>query len=492
MHDHPTKTQAPAPKTGRSNTFAPTAEAPGMASMAPPAFQLKSSGDEKSSMDPHVEDKDSSARFSGDNALDGIFDGSETLAKGDKGIKVVKMQQALIDMGYKLPKFGVDGDFGSETTTALIAYQHDAKIPESGKFDVDTIKAMNTRFDTRSDYVKAADDFDPADPKAGTRTLKPDQKTAAKDALKPQPSAPGAKFQETVGGKHYGDEIKARLDVLIPRLHKELYADKKPLRADPKKNFHKDGNLEGAANAGKDATDQVYGDLNKGPAFKMGTNLIDQWKDEEVRNAGLNKAQKKGKAEGKVEYLINANCADINSTFNASPSDAKEAVILAPIIASFINTDAKAQIMLDIETGWEGAQLLGTQYLQLYKDPDDEKNRLRLWELFHVSIHEYIHTLADSAYKTWAEGLGGSQEHTLIEGFCDFFTLNVRSKFPKAALKPFQKEVEGDFYDAKKDVPDTNVGVYSSNQEAERMVGIIGIKNAQLGYFQGATKLMGK
>jgi hypothetical protein len=53
---------------------------------------------------------------------------------------------------------------------------------------------------------------------------------------------------------------------------------------------------------------------------------------------------------------------------------------------------------------------------------------------------------------------------------------------------------EGDFYDAGKDVPDVaslSVGVYSSNREAERMVGIIGIRNAQLGYFRGETKLMG-
>jgi hypothetical protein len=226
----------------------------------------------------------------------------------------------------------------------------------------------------------------------------------------------------------------------------------------------------------------------------MGANLIDQWQDEEDRNKLLNDPQKETKARGKVEYLINANCAAINSKFNANPSAAEEAKILDPIIESFIDTKAKIQIMLDIETGWEGAQLQGTQYLQLYKDPSDEANRLRLWELFHVSIHEYIHTLADPKYKAWAQKLGGSQEHTLIEGFCDFFTLNVRAKFPASALKPFKKKVEGDFYHAGKDVPDVSslsVGVYSSNQEAERMVGIIGIRNAQLGYFRGQTKLMG-
>ena len=457
-----------------------------------PVQRKAATGHEKSSLDAHHGDKDASARFEGDNLLEKIYDGSETLAHGDKGVKVIKLQQALVDMGYKLPKYGVDGKIGDETRAALLAYQKDAKVPETGKFDKDTIRAMNTRFDTRSDYLKAADDFDPKDPKKGTRALNSDHKQEALAALEPQPSAPGAKFKEKVGGKSYGDEIKKRLTKLIPKLHTKLYSSKEPLRADPKKNFHKDATLESAANAGKDVTDKVYGDLNKGPVFKMGTNLLDQWKDEEDRNSLLSDTDKKKKAVGKVKYLINANCADINSTFNANPSGSKEVTVLKPVIKSFTDTDAKVKVMLEIDIGWEGAQLQGIQYLQRYKDPDAETNRLRLWKLFHVSIHEYIHTLADSKYKAWAAKLGGSQQHTLIEGFCDFFTLNVRAKFPKTSLKPYKKQVEGDFYDAKKDIPDSSAGVYRSNQEAERTVGIIGIKNAQLGYFRGETKLMGR
>jgi len=271
----------------------------------------------------------------------------------------------------------------------------------------------------------------------------------------------------------------------------------KPLRADPKKNFHKDKDLEEAANAGKEVTDQLYGNLNKGPVFKMNVNLIDQWKDEKDNQKLLNDSEKTAQAKRLVKYFINANCGTINSKYNATPSETEESKALQPIINSFIDTKAKVQILLDIDTGWEGAQQDGTQYLQLYKDPNNEINRKRMWELFHVSIHEYIHTLAHTDYKKWADNLGGSEEHTLIEGFCDFFTLNVRAKFPASSLKPFQQKVEGSFYDAKKpqaipEVGNLPVGVYRSNKEAERMVGIIGIKNAQLGYFKGAVDLMGK
>ncbi len=459
--------------------------------LTPPPFELKT--EEKDHHGTKPETKADSARFQGDNALKKINSGKETLKNGASGIKVVKLQQALIDMGYLLPLYGVDGSMGDETVTALKKYQHDAKIAETGAFDQATILALDTRFDTRKDYLNAADKFDPKDPNKGSRNLTADQKTAAVNALKPQPTVAGAKFDPKDSTK-YAADMKIALSKVVKDLHKDLYEDNVDLRKDPAKNFHKDSNLEGAANAGKDVTDKVYGELSKGPAFKMGTNLIDGWKDEEDRNAVLKPNEKKAKAKGKVEYLIDANCYEVNQKYNATPSDKVEAKALAPVIESFIDTPAKIQIILDTETGWEGAQLNGIQYLQRFKDPNKEVNRKRLWSLFHVSIHEYIHTLAHADYNTWAEKLGGSKEHTLIEGFCDFYTMNVRAKFPASTLKAIKAQVEGDFFDAKKEVPDVgdlDVGVYDSNQEAERMVGIVGINNAQLGYFRGKTKLMG-
>lgn len=440
--------------------------------------------------------KTSAARLKGDNSLKSIFDGTKKIKKGDRGLNITKLQQALIDMGYKLPKFGVDGKFEDETLTALKKYQGDVGVPASGELDQATIQAMDARFDKRTDYLKAASDFDAKDPKKGTRKLSSDDKDAALKALKPQPKVAGAVF-DPADASAYSKDIKTKLSSLIPHFHQTLYADKEPLRADPSKNFQKDSDLEGAANAGKKVTDTIYGDLNKGPVFKMGINLIDQWDDEKARNSGLNDIEKKTKAKHKVEYLIDANCSNINSKYNANPHGTEEAKALAAVIESFIDDKSKVQILLDIETGWEGAQLQGTQYLQLYKEPSVEKNRLKMWELFHVSIHEYIHTLADSKYLKWAESLDGSQEHTLIEGFCDFFTMNIRTQYPPSTLAALQPQVEGSFHDPATPQPipsadDINVSVYSSNEEAERMVGIIGIKNAQLGYFQGAVELMGK
>ena len=45
------------------------------------------------------------------------------IRRGAKGDAVVRMQQRLIAHGYALPKHGVDGDFGSETESAVKAFQ---------------------------------------------------------------------------------------------------------------------------------------------------------------------------------------------------------------------------------------------------------------------------------------------------------------------------------------------------------------------------------
>ena len=50
-------------------------------------------------------------------------DGEGLIQTGSKGECVAKIQQGLTDLGYELPKFGVDGDFGSETRRAVIDFQ---------------------------------------------------------------------------------------------------------------------------------------------------------------------------------------------------------------------------------------------------------------------------------------------------------------------------------------------------------------------------------
>ncbi len=447
-------------------------------------------------------DKASSARFEGDKKLEDVAAGLSTVKRGGRGVNVTKVQQALIDLGYKLPRYGVDGKFEGETKAAVVKFQNDHGLAPTGELDKDTLARLDAIYDTRKPYIDAAK-HDPAHP--GTRTLSAADKADALAAMVPQAGAGGAPavFTDVVGGKAYGDEIRDHLQALVKAFHKELFEDKEPLRADPVKNFHEWSTMEGPAKAAKQVTDTLY-DSNYGGAAAFpamthaGGNLVDQWDDEISRNAALSPAQKKAKADDKVRYLIDSNCEEINHRHGAVPSNPTEKAILQPIVDSFVATAAKVQTMLELDIGWEGAQLEGVVYLQRYKSTNadaataKDQNRIQMWDLFQTCIHEYIHTLAHADYIAWAQTFSAADDNTryntLVEGFCDFFTLNVRKAMAIDAT--IQGLVEGPYANGKAPAPDRS-GVYPSHAQAEQVVSIVGIKNAQRGYFGGKTSGMG-
>lgn len=55
-----------------------------------------------------------------------------TIKKGSKGPEVTELQNDLMQLGYQLPRFGADGDFGKETKTALIQFQTDHGLTPDG------------------------------------------------------------------------------------------------------------------------------------------------------------------------------------------------------------------------------------------------------------------------------------------------------------------------------------------------------------------------
>jgi peptidoglycan hydrolase-like protein with peptidoglycan-binding domain len=63
------------------------------------------------------------ARFVGDPVLEAVYDDERMLRAGDRGPAVVKLQRALMDAGFPLPKFGADGIFGAETMAAVQGFQ---------------------------------------------------------------------------------------------------------------------------------------------------------------------------------------------------------------------------------------------------------------------------------------------------------------------------------------------------------------------------------
>lgn len=64
------------------------------------------------------------------------------LKRGMKGDDVRKLQQRLIELGYALPKYGADGEYGSETATAVKAFQRDRGLQADGIAGEATLAAL--------------------------------------------------------------------------------------------------------------------------------------------------------------------------------------------------------------------------------------------------------------------------------------------------------------------------------------------------------------
>lgn len=68
--------------------------------------------------------------------------GDRTLRRGDVGEDVRELQLALLSLGYSLPKYGADGDYGSETVRAVQAFQTASDIENDGIFGPVSYKAL--------------------------------------------------------------------------------------------------------------------------------------------------------------------------------------------------------------------------------------------------------------------------------------------------------------------------------------------------------------
>ena len=66
----------------------------------------------------------------------------KTLKRGSKGEEVRKVQQMLLERGYKLPKYGADGDFGAETEKAVKQFQKDWGLKQDGIVGPETLKFL--------------------------------------------------------------------------------------------------------------------------------------------------------------------------------------------------------------------------------------------------------------------------------------------------------------------------------------------------------------
>ena len=67
-----------------------------------------------------------------------------TLKKGSKGTWVKNLQNLLLKLGYKLPRYGADGDFGAETEKAVRDFQQDMVLWAFPNMKVDGVVGKDT------------------------------------------------------------------------------------------------------------------------------------------------------------------------------------------------------------------------------------------------------------------------------------------------------------------------------------------------------------
>ena len=68
--------------------------------------------------------------------------GDRLLKKGVSGSDVRELQQNLLKLGYALPKYGADGDYGAETVEAVKAFQKKRGLEVDGIYGSNTHKSL--------------------------------------------------------------------------------------------------------------------------------------------------------------------------------------------------------------------------------------------------------------------------------------------------------------------------------------------------------------
>lgn len=86
------------------------------------------------------------SRFKNHPELEAALQRQRLIKKGAKGGFVSVLQKALIDDGFSLPKFGVDGDFGNETKNAVWDYQTKHNLGKDGIVGPETMGHLDENF----------------------------------------------------------------------------------------------------------------------------------------------------------------------------------------------------------------------------------------------------------------------------------------------------------------------------------------------------------
>ena len=444
-------------------------------------------------------------RFKGDYFLEQVMAGRTTMVKGDHGLYVTKLQQALSDTSHLAPD-KVSGTFDDDTVAAVKQFQQAQAVPQTGAVDRTTMERLEGTFrghaveqtlaQAPSIGAKAAPgEFAwgsaPADLTAHARALSPAEETAAKEAVKTAQvaGAGGAlpTFVNDVGTGTYESRLKALVLALVDNQFDRMAKGMAAKRTKPGALFDW-AHIDTVAARSKAATDAIFGKFAVGPPLAHGVGIHDAW-DTKV-NLLTDVAQQDSAATWRVDKLLtgNAQVKELDREHGAIQSRGPEKAIVDKVRAAVIA--AKRDRLLEIHKAWPAFASGGVVNIQRFKGATDAANRDEMWHLFQTVVHEYLHTLEHSRYRVYQTKLGQQEgSFTLREGVVEYFTYIVlESVTYDDALRT---TVEGTFHDGSLKHPIPRYGGYGERANAEKLAGVVGPSNVMAAFFLGDVEKIG-
>lgn len=459
-----------------------------------------------------------SNRFKGNEELEAAYDDERHVKKKARGLHVTILQQALVDAGFPLPIYGVDGKFESETKHAVQDFQASKGLTGSdcdGIVGPITMGLLDQHFLTHApEHALATDPTRSLT--EGTRALSTTERAAVTSAITTeQRTSSGAlpTFSRTIAthADPYEVRIARRLNNAINGLYTRLVASRPPRIAS---NLMTSADVDRLAQSAKDVTDAAYGryySASSHPSLAYGVNVFDQF---EHRSAVTSASTRNADAavNWRVLKLLNgdAGIAEIDRQHGAVQTRATEWSLIAGVTGfpnqppGVLDYDAnpphvttgivgtRRTDLLDIHCNWPASAAGGNIYIQRYLGANDAANRNIMYLTFAIFIHEYLHTLEHPDYTTYRQSLPEQRGNFVLrEGMVDYLAKIVWDNITFDAS--LRAGIEDRFQDIVNPIghPIPAPPRYREWANAERMVGITGIRNAMAAFFLGRTDLIG-
>lgn len=446
-----------------------------------------------------IQRKVNAIRFSEDATLEDISDGKKVLKEGDKEPAVIKITQAVSELGF-YPISIIDERFDPPLTLAIEKYQI-AKLPAGkaikGQVDKITFTELDKEFQgtyfvekdllgkqKSAHLLKGTDSLTAAEKKESERVI------STEPPVNPVTGLPPVFKPSIVGKGKYEDRLRTIVDKEILSEYNSMGKGKAAAHANPSK-IYDWKQIDTIAAESQKAVDTIFGEYKKGPAMKGGVTIMDAWADKEKQLAAGGKAKEDRSAAWRVNKILTGDSAvkALDREHGAIQSRAPEKAFVDAVRLAMLKKYRKE--LIETHKGWPGYEDSGRVFIQLFKAPTDAGNRRNMWDYFQTFIHEYIHSSEHPDHIAYRTGKGEQKGgFVLREGTTDYFTKIVWNSI--TITPALRKTIEGPFHDPGIKFKIQSLNTYDESKNAERLAGVVGIRNLAAAFFLGKVDLIGK